>query len=109
MHGYRTDTLENSGAFSSRIAKVSSTTVELTAVLWAFLWLLASHADCCFPLLVLHTDSQVALGLAELRFCSEVHKELQMIVCTAFAFVKDRMGCTLQHIQAHRGDPWNEL
>ena len=101
--------LVNSGDFATRLPQVSSTTVELSGLLWAILWCLATRAETHLRQVTFHTDSATSIDLIGLQAQSVAHVELQMVVAVAYKLLELSTRAQITHVQAHKGDPWNEL
>jgi len=95
-----------SGKFVDKIQKLSSTTVELTAVLWTLVWATGANVHC--PTTV-HVDNQTAIGLSEGRFASQVHDEIAALIRNLMCSPILKGKISFAYVAAHIGHPWNEL
>ena len=77
--GLGVDILENGGDAVSRLAMVSSTTLEMLGILWSLVWVLAAIPQGAGIDVSIHSDSMVAIGVSELVFVSRAHPELQAL------------------------------
>ena len=96
--GVCSDSLHNSGDLVSRLENISSTTLELLALCWSLIWIISLGDALPSVNFMVHSDSIVALGVAEFIFVSDAHPELQHVVNQLLSLVRSLRGCTLMQV-----------
>ncbi|CAK0893638.1 unnamed protein product, partial [Prorocentrum cordatum] len=86
------------------ISETTSTTVEITALIWAFAYVIYLDHD---SITTVSTDSLGALHLATRQAFTDHDIDLVKTLCIFYDIVKDRI--ELRHVHAREHIPWNEL
>ncbi|CAK0832991.1 unnamed protein product, partial [Prorocentrum cordatum] len=84
--------------------ETTSTTVEITAPIWAFAWVPHYNPDC---ITTIFTGSLGALQLAKRLAFTAHDPNLARALCMFYDMVSPKID--LQHVHAHEHNPWNEV
>jgi len=84
--------------------ETTSTTIEITALIWALAWVIHANID---GIVTISTDSLGALQLAKRKAFTLNDPDLVRTLCILYDMVSQKID--LQHVHAHEFNPWNEV
>ncbi|CAK0816545.1 unnamed protein product [Prorocentrum cordatum] len=84
--------------------ETTSTTVEITALIWAFAWVIHYNPD---HITTISTDSLGALQLAKRLAFTAHDPKLVRALCVLYDMVSQKVD--LQHVHARDRNPWNDV
>ena len=83
-----------------------SNTMELAAILWALVWVIAFAPGLE---VVIEADSLFASNVTTGRWGEGRHTDLGRLCSSFFLIARQLAAVSFAHVKAHDGNPWNEL